>query len=282
MVRASTPPGDPMPRIAEIEVEGFSIAGIETAIELPEFGVVLDLGRCADRTFRHARVLLSHGHVDHCAGVLQHSARRELNGLPAASYVARSGDVGALTALFAAGRELAGGGLPATVTPLDPGGVLELRRDLVARAFETVHRIGSQGYVLSRRRRRLREEFAALTRDEVAERARAGEVLTETVTDPLVAFSGDTRIEGVLADREVLRAKLLILEATYLDRKHGVETARERGHVHLEEIVAHAGAFENDAILLHHFSARYDAAFVRSRVRRAMPRSLRDRVHVLL
>ena len=52
----------------------------------------------------------------------------------------------------------------------------------------------------------------------------------------------------------------MILECTFLDDRVSVAECRAKGHVHLDEIVERADLFENEAILLTHFSARYSAA----------------------
>ncbi|PQQ10164.1 nuclear ribonuclease Z isoform X1 [Prunus yedoensis var. nudiflora] len=56
---------------------------------------------------------------------------------------------------------------------------------------------------------------------------------------------------------DVLKANILVVESTFVDDSVKVEHAREYGHMHLSEIISHAEKFENKAILLIHFSARY-------------------------
>jgi hypothetical protein len=52
-------------RVSRISLLGFSTAGIETAIEVPSLGLVLDLGRCSRTAVNRPLVLVSHGHLDH-------------------------------------------------------------------------------------------------------------------------------------------------------------------------------------------------------------------------
>jgi ribonuclease Z len=58
--------------------------------------------------------------------------------------------------------------------------------------------------------------------------------------------------------------------------------AREYGHSHLDELIAHADAFQNEAILLIHFSARYRRADIVDALARKLPPSLQGRVTPLL
>jgi len=48
--------------VNRISLLGFSTAGIETAIEVPSLGLVLDLGRCSRTAVNQPLVLVSHGH----------------------------------------------------------------------------------------------------------------------------------------------------------------------------------------------------------------------------
>ena len=66
--------------------------------------------------------------------------------------------------------------------------------------------------------------------------------------------------------------KLLITESTYIDSetKNGqtaVERARERGHIHLKEIVDNSQAFDDvEHILLMHFSTKYSVGYIENTV----------------
>lgn len=272
-----------MSSIAGIKLEGRSTAGVFTSIELPELGVVFDAGTCSATAFRHSHVFVSHGHVDHVAALPSHASIRLLNGLPAARYITSSALVPRVESLFRAAEELAENELPRAILALDPGGAeIALRRDLVARAFHAEHRVPSQGYVLYEARDQLEERFVGLAPSEIAARRQAGEQVSVRRNTPLVAFSGDTRIEAIANNPDALRSRLLILEATYLDPAHSVEEARRRGHIHLDEIAARADLFENEAILLMHFSARYRANEISDWLDARLPARLRERVHALI
>jgi ribonuclease Z len=63
---------------------------------------------------------------------------------------------------------------------------------------------------------------------------------------PEVAFTGDTTIEFVKdpANSPVLRAKLLIMECTFLDDTVDQDGARSRGHMHVRDLAEHAACFQ--------------------------------------
>ena len=82
---------------------------------------------------------------------------------------------------------------------------------------------------------------------------------------------------------DLLRVKLLIMEATFIDhdsKKDCVQLARDRGHIHLQEVVDNAHLFQDvGSILLVHFSTKYSAEYVRRCVSEQLPPELKDKVH---
>jgi hypothetical protein len=74
-------------RVSRISLLGFSTAGIETAIEVPSLGLVLDLGRCSRTAVNQPLVLVSHRHLDHVGAVVQHAARRAMMNMGESVYV---------------------------------------------------------------------------------------------------------------------------------------------------------------------------------------------------
>ena len=71
-----------------IAIEGVSIAGHESYYKLPGFRTMLEFGRAPEDTLGYGIVCLSHGHLDHAAGLAHHASRRKLTGLPPARVFA--------------------------------------------------------------------------------------------------------------------------------------------------------------------------------------------------
>lgn len=273
-----------MARLAGIEVSGVSIAGLETAIDVPEWKLCFDLGRA--QYFALARPLLffTHPHMDHLGGVAWHCATRALRGMPEPTYVVGREHAAALRELFAVWRRLDGSELPHRLVELAPGEEFALGKQRFARPFRTFHRVSSQGYVLFERRQKLRPPFARLAGSEIARRRAAGAEaeLFETLEVPELAFSGDTLIEAVEREPAVRRARVLVLECTFVDERVSVAETRAMGHVHLDEIAARAALFENEALLLTHFSERYTEAEILAALDAKLPPALRAKVTPLL
>lgn len=261
-------------------LDGVSIGGFATALDLPAQKVCVDVGRLLDSAVARGTVLITHAHADHVGALAQHVAQRGMRRLEPAVYVVPPGIEGELEELLGVWRRLDHGTLPATILPVAPGEEHVLRRDLVARPFATDHRVVSQGYLLERRGHRLRPEFQGAEGPELARLRAEGVQIDEEAREPLIAITGDTRIEGVLAHPEVLACPRLVLEATFLDDRIDVAGARERGHVHLDEIAAHADAFTCEQLVLCHVSQRHSPEAARRLVDERLPADLAARTTV--
>ncbi len=50
-------------------VVGYSVAGEETVLQVPELNVCFDIGRCPHFALTSDVICISHGHMDHLAGI---------------------------------------------------------------------------------------------------------------------------------------------------------------------------------------------------------------------
>ncbi|MCE9594617.1 MAG: hypothetical protein K8S98_10515 [Planctomycetes bacterium] len=266
-------------RVLGIEIGGVSIGGTETFIDLPGWKLGFDLGRLSEAAVQRPTLLFTHAHVDHMGAVVSHAAMRHLRRAPAPTYVIPRENERAFRALFQAWRELDNSELEHRVVPLVPGEEFELPCKLIARPFRSPHRVTTQGYALWSKKRKLKREFAGLPQAELERSVRERNAeMTELVETPEFAFSGDTLIELVENEEVVRKARILVLECTFLDDRVPVAECRSKGHTHLDEIVERAELFENEALVLSHFSARYKAREVLELLDRKLPPSLRARV----
>jgi len=262
-------------------IEAVSVGGLETCIEMPEWKLCFDIGRCPPGAARHPRVLFTHAHTDHMGGVVHHCATRDMQRMSPPDYAIPAENHEAFVAMLEAWRRLDRSDLPCTVTPVHPGDVLAIGPGRVARAFKAYHRVPTLGWALCTRKNKLRPDLVGADRAEIVRRREAGEDIHVHEEDVRVAFCGDTLIE--VLDREPLaqQAKVLILEVTFLDDRVPVKLARSKGHVHLDEIVERADRITNEHLLFTHVSQRYGNADAEAIVRRRLPRSLSERVTVL-
>jgi ribonuclease Z len=272
-----------MPRLAGHRIEGLSVGGIETCIDLPELKLAFDIGRCPDEAVHRPTILFTHAHMDHMGGVAWHAATRALRGMAPPTYVVPRENEADFRALFEVWRKLDRSEQPHSVVALSPGEEWELPNKLLVRPFRSLHRVPTQGYALWTRKRKLRREHSALSEPELRElRGRIGDAMLATVETPEVAFTGDTLIEVVEREEVVRKARVLVIEVTFVDDRVSVEQCRSKGHVHLYEVAERAALFENEALLFTHFSARYRPREILAALDRHLPPSLRERVTPLL
>lgn len=272
------------------KIEGVSVGGQETCVILPQLKVAFDSGRCPQRCVYADTLCLSHTHMDHAGGAGFYIATRALVSLPPPTILLPASRADAFETFIASLRALDGSDLPHVPVPVAPGGEHRVSKRHLIRAFSTTHPVPSQGYVVYSTKEKLLPEHAGKHGSEIKALREAGTRVTATVEVPEVAFTGDTAADWIdrAADgsdavaADALRAKLLICECTFVDDRCTPEDARAYGHTHVDELVERAAAFENESILLIHFSARYKADEIDAALAERLPPGLRERVTPLL
>jgi len=261
---------------AGIEIEGVSIAGHESFYKVPAFHALLDFGRAPDDVVPYATVCLTHGHLDHAAGLAHHASRRRLAGLPGARVFAPQEAVPDLDAWIAACERLEKVSYGIDLAAIRPADRVPLRRDLELRVLPGRHRVPSVGYLFAEVRHKLVDELAGRPGPEIAALRARGVAVTRREEIPLLAYTGDCGVEIFDAAPELFTARVLLIECSFL-RPDDVERARVYGHLHLQDFLDRADRFENEAIVLTHFSQRYSAAEIGEGLR-ALPAGLARRV----
>jgi len=271
-----------MPRLADIDLEATSIGGIETCIQLPPLDLAFDIGRCPRGAENRSRIFLTHTHMDHASGLAYHASLRDLLGRPPPTYFVPRDNLADLELLLATYRRLDRSDIPCVFVACGPGDQLVLGKNRTVHPFRSPHRIFCQGYAVHARKKKLRSEFVGLPDQELRRLRMEGVEIQEERHEIEVAFSGDATIDVVELHADVRQAKLLILECTFIDMDMNPGSARARGHVHLHDIIERADIFENQHILLTHFSMRYGEGKIVDTLRRLLPKNLRGRLSALL
>ena len=101
----------------------------------------------------------------------------------------------------------------------------------------------------------------------------------EQYRSALLFYTGDTD-RGILeSSTAIFSAKILMIECSFLSEGHQDRAARYR-HIHIDDIAGFASRFENELIVLTHFSRRYSHEEIVTNVRRRLPRALHDRIRL--
>jgi len=247
-------------RILNTEIRGESVSGLGTCIWMPDFKLVFDMGVCPREAQRIRTVLITHGHVDHMAGIVRHAFTRNMMGMKPSRFIVPPHLVKPIHQMFALWEPLQHGGFKCDVLPLAPGDEeMKLGKGLSVAAFPTDHTVPSQGYAIFRAKRKLKPEFADLPGKEIGRlRQEEGVEVTDEVKTLEVVYTGDTRISTLDRISGIRKARILITEATFLTNEHTGEFAESRGHTHLLQIgVREHLLAQVEALVLTHFSDRY-------------------------
>ena len=262
-------------------LRGVSLGGVYTSIQVPQLGVLLDVGMPLRQFASSDHVFLSHGHGDH-AGSL--AAMLGIRGLLHAKAPPRvympAAIVDDLCEAIAAMSRLQRHELTIEPVPMNPGDEIRLRRDLLVRAFRTHHPVPSLGFLFLDRVQRLRDEFRDLPGEEIGRRRKAGDDLFELHERLEFAYATDTLIRVLDTAPQIREAKVLLLECTFLDDKKTLEASRAGCHIHLDELLERADELHNERIVLMHFSQLYSPAEVHKILKRRCPPRLRERLVV--
>lgn len=261
---------------AGFEIEGVSIAGHESFYKLPGLRCLLEFGRAPEDTVGYATIFLSHAHLDHAAGIAHHASRRRLARLSPARVFAPAEAVEDLSLWLEACERLEDIRYGVSITAAVPGQSVRLRNDLEVKFLPGSHRVPTVGYLFCETKRKLKPEFLGLAGEEIRKLRSRGVEVTRREEIPLLAYPGDCGVEIFQAVPELFRARVLLIECSFL-AVEDIDRARTYGHLHLEDFLANAGRFENEAIVLTHFSQRYRPAEILEALGR-LPPALAGRV----
>jgi ribonuclease Z len=259
-----------------IAIEGVSIAGRESFYKLPGFRTLLEFGRAPEDTVSYATVCLTHGHLDHAAGLAHHASRRRLERLPAARVFAPEEAVPDLEAWLAFSQRLENVDYGLHLMPVRPGRSVMLRNDLELKVLPGRHRVPTVGYLFSEIRRKLKDEFLGLPGEEIAAMRSKGLEVTRREETPLLAYPGDCGPAIFEAAPELFQARVLLIECSFVSPEDR-DRARDYEHLHLQDFLERAPLFQNETIVLTHLSQRYRVEEIREALR-GLPATLARRV----
>jgi ribonuclease Z len=264
-------------------LEGRSRAGHETAFRIREAGVAFDIGRCPDFIVPMDHVFVTHMHLDHAAGIPFYAGQRRLQKLGPGNVYVPAESAEDVRELMAVQARLTGSDIVASVNVIavSAGQAIRFGRHHLVRAYAASHRVAARGYELVEVRHHLRAEFAGRDGVEIARLRREGAQVDEQYERSIVFYTGDTD-RGLLESCEALyHAEVLMIECSFV-AVEDLHRAAQYRHIHVDDIAEFAGRFENELIVLTHFSRRYANDEMRRMIRRRLPASLHGRIRLAL
>lgn len=264
----------------KIKLTGLSLAGVRTSITLPQYSVAFDVAQGLPHAIGMSTFLITHGHLDHAAGIPYIISQKAMNSHPPPTFLVPAGLEEPLREIMNQWSRIEGFQYDYKLLTTTPGQEIELKRNIFIKPFRTIHKINSQGYSICRRFRKLRADLTGKSREKIAILHKTGENVTENKTEILISFTGDTQIDFLDLSPEVKESKILLMETTYLDKRKSVSSAREWGHTHLDELIPRLPEIKSEKIVLIHTSSRYSFEEVNMIIDKKIPENERHRIEV--
>jgi len=262
-------------------VQGISIAGEESAVQIPELDICFDIGRCPRFALASPYIALSHGHMDHAAAVSYYFSQRHFQGMGTGTIICHPDLEEPINTVMKAWVTVEAQRTPYNIIPLAPNEEIEIKNNIHLRAIATKHTVPSIGFVVLERRSKLRPDLVGLPQEKLVELKKQGEQITQTLEIPLVCYTGDTCWGTHFEREDVINAKILITECTFLEPGHRGRANVGR-HLHLDDITRLVRRSNADAVVLTHLSRRTNLSVARKQLDASIDDADRDRVFVLM
>ena len=261
-----------------ITIEGFSRAAMQTYWRIPEWKLGFDLGGQPWSFMGTPQWFVSHTHMDHILALPAYVARRRMMKMEPPKIFLPFQAVPRVRQLLDVFMRLDHGHLPCELIGVKPGEEYEISRELVVSVLRTDHSIPSVGYLVWERRKRLKPEYQSLSEMEIRKLAIAGHQVSAEIRFPRVAYLGDSTPKGLDDNPEMYEADILIMELSFVAKRHRTELIHRRGHIHLDDIIARRDRFRNELIIGSHFSTRCTDREIEKVVRYRIPDMLDGRL----
>jgi len=268
-------------QIDDLDIIGYSVAGEETVVAIPQLDVCFDVGRAPQQIIPINHVLLTHGHMDHSAGVAYYLSQRNFCGLKAGTVLAPANLTDVISELLRSWERLDGQRIPASVVPMQAGNEFEVKPSLFARAFATRHTQGSLGYSIVEKRKKLRPELLGLSSRELVELKKKGEAIDYIVEIPIVTYFGDTSHMDFWKLDHIANSRILIVECTFFIDEH-TERAVAGRHMHASEFATLLERMHNEHIIVTHLTQRTGPGEAGRVLRKALPADIFRKVVFLM
>jgi ribonuclease Z len=268
-------------KIGDLEIIGYSVAGEETVVAMPQLDVCFDVGKAPDQIIPINHILLTHGHMDHAAGIAYYLSQRNFCGQSAGTILAPQNLLGPIREIIDAWGRLDGNKIPANIVGVKPGDEYQIKPNLFARVFPTKHSPGSVGYSVIEKRKKIKPEYAKLTGPQIVELKKQGIEIDYPLEIPIVTYFGDTQYVDFSQLKYIAESRILIAECTFYEDEHSGR-AEAGKHIHIDEFAALLSKMQNEHIIITHTTQRTPMWEIRKILKETLPPETYDRVILLM
>lgn len=268
-------------KIDDLEIIGYSVAGEETVVAVPQLDVCFDVGKAPDQIIPINHILLTHGHMDHAAGIAYYLSQRNFCGISPGTILAPKNLLGPIRDIIDAWSRLDGNQIPANLVGVKPGDEYRIKPNLFTRVFPTKHSKGSVGYSVIEKRKKLKAEYVGLTSPQIVELKKQGVEIDYPLEIPIVTYLGDTQYVDFSQLKYIVESKILIAECTFYEGEHSGRAEAGR-HMHIDEFAALLNKLQNEHIIITHITQRTPMREIRKILKDALPKKIYDKITLLM
>jgi ribonuclease Z len=263
--------------IDDLEIIGYSVAGEETIVAVPQLDVCFDIGKAPDQIISINHILLTHGHMDHAAGIAYYLSHRNFCGMSAGIILAPQNLLQPIRDIINAWGRLDGNKIPVNLIGVKPGYEYQIKPNLFARVFPTKHSKGSVGFSVIEKRKKLKSEYTGLTGPQIVELKKQGVEIDYPLEIPIVSYIGDTQYVDFSQLNYIAESKILIAECTFYEDEHSGR-AEAGKHMHIEEFTTLLKNLRNEYIIVTHTTLRTPMREIRKILKNALPKDKYEKV----